>query len=104
MIRIAIRIRDTEEILQFQEHDLLVTWPLDDATASGQLRTFRRNRTKAQRVTLVSCKIRRGTERPIAPIVYNFNIYFFGRKQTKIQRLTSVSGKQCHGTERSIAR
>ena len=25
---------DSEEILQFQEHNLLVIWPLDDASAS----------------------------------------------------------------------
>ena len=34
---------DSEKCFQFQEHNLLDMWPLNDATALGLVRTFARN-------------------------------------------------------------
>ena len=63
---------------QFEVHNLLVMWPLDDATVCGLLRTFGRNRITIQRLTSVSCELCRGAKRHIAPVVNNFNISFWG--------------------------
>ena len=60
-----------KKCFQLQGHNLLVMWPLDDT--SGPLRSFGSNRTKIRRLTSVSCEKCRGTERRIAPAVYNFN-------------------------------
>ena len=80
----TIRITIRTKYFRFQKHNLLVMWPLHDATASFGLqrfvllRTYGRKRTSIQRLTSVSCKKYRSAERRIAPVVHNFNISFCG--------------------------
>ena len=65
-----------ERSFLFQEHSMLVTWPLDDNTALFG-RTFRRKRNAIQHLTSVSCKQCRGTKWRIIHVVYTFNIAFY---------------------------
>ena len=65
-----------ERDLLLQEHNL-VMWPLHNATSSFA-RTSGRERNIIRRLTSVSRKKCRGTERRISPVVYNFIILFCG--------------------------
>ena len=73
---------DPEEMLSVSRASLVghltVRWCLRaSATTEQLLRTFGRNRTKIRRLTSVSNKQCRGTERRIAPAEISFNIFLF---------------------------